>query len=429
MRLIINRDTEANLSSQKYKTDVTAISTFWNRRKLSVGSHISATGSKPHGAIARSWSYDGVLNEAFRAIGKSTDRGDVRETHRELDAISAVVFPYNDLKLQHVSSLRMHFAARAASGDRAPWFWIRRHWDLTPRPMAFGRCQDLLLPIAAYWWRDKNAVGKVAWQKITHDEYKKRNLGREPKHGTLNIFASTLSIAWPETDENMFEVLRNEKMLCQPTVSGSKNAGLIYNSLEKCQPGLDWQNVLKMTKDIDLVVLSLGGDLDGSNLRVKLKYLEMAREHNADVTAEKVEGGRIAILSVDCNGHIIHVGIEHAFRTAMLIPRLHATSFLCTQTKFNGLVSQALLDIVGQDMASYFFPEMRPPVGASEHATIIINATLYRHNQTRGRGQDESPADNAIVDDIRDQLLDTINGWWSSVNLMHFCWQPGRSYD
>jgi hypothetical protein len=90
-----------------------------------------------------------------------------------------------------------------------------------------------------------------------------------------------------------------------PPVAGGRR--IVYSSprskglhaLFKAVPGVSLDEL--MATDTDLLVLSLGSDLDGSNVRVKHEISRRVEQHNARVKETRV-GCYIALLDIVCFG-------------------------------------------------------------------------------------------------------------------------------
>ncbi len=102
----------------------------------------------------------------------------------------------------------------------------------------------------------------------------------------------------------------------------------------------------ELSEKLGCVVLVLGGDLDGSNVRAKHYVVSLVQEIN------KKGAGQILILDVSCAVHVMHRIIETAFETQFLIPKLHATAYVCFHTDVVERMLKVTKDIVLEDLMS-----------------------------------------------------------------------------
>eukprot|EP00959_Pyramimonas_sp_CCMP1952_P407624 8542975-Pyramimonas_sp.AAC.1 len=83
-----------------------------------------------------------------------------------------------------------------------------------------------------------------------------------------------------------------------------------------------------MAKYLGFLVLALGGDTDGANVRLKFFVGSLIRER---ILAGG--SGVVAILDVDCATHVLMRLVVCSFGLVQLIPSLHATAFTSNQSK------------------------------------------------------------------------------------------------
>ncbi len=82
-------------------------------------------------------------------------------------------------------------------------------------------------------------------------------------------------VAW-HTEVNGSSVLSREQIFTPPQFIGVVNANSVYGGVDKSVPDLSWEHVVKL--DAPLVVLSVGGDLDSSNVRAKMEMWRRAED-------------------------------------------------------------------------------------------------------------------------------------------------------
>jgi hypothetical protein len=83
-------------------------------------------------------------------------------------------------------------------------------------------------------------------------------------------------------------------------------------------------------RTIRFVVVSLNGDLCGSNSRLKMAVADFAAEHNCQ--AVTCDEGVILIVDVACAAHIVHRIVELTFKLKGLIGNLYATAYCASLT-------------------------------------------------------------------------------------------------
>ena len=184
-----------------------AIQKAWNHGRLRMGDRFAAAGDVArkqqtwrHG---KSWTLIGTLDVAFSSLGTATPSSSgLRRTRRELDAIAAVALSHQ--KWQSDNS--KIFALQVQSGVEIPkWIFVERAWDASPVAVKFGNLRADLAPIARYWYRRQQAessrLAKGTWTLLSHEEFKQRTGGREPRRGMLELLAQTARITWPRATQ------------------------------------------------------------------------------------------------------------------------------------------------------------------------------------------------------------------------------------
>jgi hypothetical protein len=320
---------------EKRKTAHDAVAQRWNAKALRHGERLQASGGQTDFLHPRSWSAAGVCDFALRRIG--TTHGKLqRLSHRGLDALACVALALARYQEDHVKQ----FLLSLVSGVVKPsYIWIQRSWDETPVNAKFGLCTDLARPIARYWAYEGEMVGSSSssqgcWVRLTHEEYIRRGLGREPSSGSLQMMAQTIVVHWAvpmSGDAKHMHEHHKEVLLMPPVFMARNNASSLFQALEDTLPQLCWTSLVALTEHVQCVVLSLVGDLDSANVRLKHEFGRRAREHNA--SADGAGHGRIFVLDIACTAHIIHRMVETRFKTEELVPKLHSIAFVCNQTR------------------------------------------------------------------------------------------------
>ena len=198
---------------------LTAAAQVWNAKELRHGAKL-VVGSQPikrHQAQwshPKKWTCEGVVPLAFRlVITKLSDRG--RETRREMDVVSVVALSHTFKVHNHIADFKRTLSMEAC---KPSWMIIQRHWDETLVEAMFTSLRDLVAPFASYWWpaskrtRKKKPTASVweastttsagnpvaTWCKLSYEEYKERNAGREPRRGTLEMMGHRANLIWSQ---------------------------------------------------------------------------------------------------------------------------------------------------------------------------------------------------------------------------------------
>ncbi|CAK0899533.1 unnamed protein product, partial [Prorocentrum cordatum] len=457
---------DANAVVSEVASRYTNVRQQWNRRQLRAGDHLQqltapvarATRrvcddvgggpqeiqSKRRRLHANQWTLSGTLQYAFSRIGGNF-AGLARTSHRELDAVATTALSHRSRLGDHIRQWRLALETGTCS---ASWAIVHRAFDLTPMTLNFGCCADLIRPVARFWWRDvaKCASGtpSVRSELISYSEYQRRGLakGREPRAGVLHIMAQTLRVTWTEGEAERdvlaglgFEAardlpgdLRSESPVMPYVFMGSKGASTLWEGMEAGTKDLNWEGLVRLSKCLKMLLYSMGSDLDSSNQRLKLHVLSLVRDHNK--RAQECEGGAvgvIAVLDMICLVHVLHRVVEKAFGTEELIPRLHSVCFMSGETGRSEMMLKVLKGIIVHDLEhGGFCPHARPPLGATERSSQILNMTLLRSIYTRGRLLSETMAKNQdYLLELGNALLEVANGDWRVVGFQHFCYKPG----
>ena len=87
---------------------------------------------------------------AFSAIGSLTRRATgTRVTHRDLDALAAISFAFQDRQAALCRCVTAQLQATAALRERPQWLILQRVWDCTPIKVSYGELRSSLLPTTA----------------------------------------------------------------------------------------------------------------------------------------------------------------------------------------------------------------------------------------------------------------------------------------
>jgi hypothetical protein len=119
------------------------------------------------------------------------------------------------------------------------------------------------------------------------------------------MMAHTCYLTWAQrvagTPDNFFAV-RRERVIMQPCFMGTNDASTLFNAIDGSVPELSIASLLSL--QVPLVVLSLGGDLDSSNVRLKYEAARRLAEHNTRVASHgRGRGcGPAILLDIFCTG-------------------------------------------------------------------------------------------------------------------------------
>ena len=227
-------------------------------------------------------------------------------------------------------------------------------------------------------------------------------------------------------DPEVFMGLRRERLACLPVFLQRANASTVLGALNASLPDLTLNDLVEFCKSTYFVVTQIAGDLAAVNTRVKHALAEPILEHN-ELAAKEPSMGCILLLDIQCVAHVLHRVVEAAFRTHILIPRLHSTAFVCSVPANSRLFALAVQRTLEADFASGgLFPHIKPPRAYRAHAEMLLQFTLLRPQATRGR--DASEADARRMSErvaLSQELLQFFNGDWRVESCQHFCFDEG----
>ena len=217
---------------------------------------------------------------------------------------------------------------------RFPWLWLDRSWDETPQDIGFGSLAEFLRLVAKFWWRDAvgdgPGAGVATWHQLSYEEFVRRGLSREPKHGTVQIMAQQARLRWcqwskPHGDGNEFPVVHRELLCFPPKFLATNDAQSIGIALEAAAPFLELSQWLKLRYHVPVLVLSATGDLDAPIVRVK--HWMGQRIVTANSTRQSGEGV-VLLLDMPCFAHILNTISARSFEKARGAPREVRVGFL-----------------------------------------------------------------------------------------------------
>jgi hypothetical protein len=133
--------------------------------------------------------------------------------------------------------------------------------------------------------------------------------------------------------------------------------------------------------------------------------------------------GCFLLIDSYCVAHILHRIVEATFRLNELIPSLHATAYTASRLQVYAALVHALRLVVTEDLATDYFPHTEPNPEFQQHSWHIIEMTLLRGGETRGRDAFECPVTEGQTEFAK-VVHRTLNGDWRRPRCQHFCTSP-----
>ena len=96
------------------------------------------------------------------------------------------------------------------------------------------------------------------WIQLTYEEYKERQLGREPITGAVELLGQTASLHWPVVVQNNFTSIRHEPVPIAPTIAERANASTIFSAVDNSVPSISIKELAKLSKWIPFGLVHLG---------------------------------------------------------------------------------------------------------------------------------------------------------------------------
>ena len=318
------------------------------------------------------------------------------------------------------------------------WLYVVRAFDATPVKVRFGSMQPLLAPVARYWWRDavpidstspakpSTATAKATaradptWSVVDRDEWMRRNPGRQPRSGTVELLGQTLACSWMQTSSAGVEVKTSESPVITPMFLSRANASTIFSALEKSFPGLTLAKLQDICKRVPLVSLALVGDQCGANGRAKHHVAHCLAVFNQESLSRGE--GVVLLVDVNCCGHVIHGIVTKVFALKELMPRMHAIAFSLSIPNTYAKVVRALRRVVAEDLRIGFFPHTQPPAQFVAGTKTILDMTILRFKTARARCENlATTARESKREDLAVVLSKLLNGDWARPTLQHYC--------
>ena len=185
-------------------------------------------------------------------------------------------------------------------------------------------------------------------------------------------------------------------------------------------PSLSCDALLKCIEYVPLVIIGAGSDLASSCVRMKIAMGCKVVEANAACATH----GRAVFLPGDCITHIMHResesnGVDSIIKT--MYSFAWALSLLDVQTRS----AKVLEAIVRRDLATGFFPGVRPPDdGAKAHITSIADLTVLRLKLVRASVEDGDHVEPTVLE-LHAEYCQLCNGDTRKHHCVHFCWVKG----
>jgi hypothetical protein len=228
--------------------------------------------------------------------------------------------------------------------EDTPFLWIDVSWDETPLNLKFGQLDDILRPVARYWYQDAIADASrmlaPSWKLLTHDEFQRRGLGRKVDGGVLQVMGLMGTISWPSWEmmdaapDQLFLEMNRHKVNFPPKLLPTNDSSTIAQALDDSLGELKWEKILPLIRSgkLRFLVLSLTADLDGANVRTKHFFGTRVKEENA-ATVARGHGAYVLLIDAACTGHILNSFTTHAFKASALVPKLHSVCFTLNDVK------------------------------------------------------------------------------------------------
>ena len=89
-----------------------------------------------------------------------------------------------------------------------------------------------------------------------------------------------------------------------------------------------------------------------------------------------------------------------------------------TQHRFHATVLVNLKKLIRRDLMCGFFPHTEPPEKSKKHTDDLLDLTLFRGRETRGRSNHESPFDDQLTVELGQAMRRVLNGDWRSRELI-----------
>ena len=387
---------------------------LWNSERIRIGEHVHSSNRTQVKGHPNAWTTEGTLQIAFRRLVATTSKK-ARTTARCLDACSVVAHAYLRKQDQHIAQLKADMLSKPL-----PWLWIERAWDATPLQVHFGKLTDLIRPMA-----------KILLEGPKHDQQRHRALGTTELRGVqgeervCRAQPGRPRIPGPESGGHHASVPSGRpglpRMGCTAAATlhaaiilANKTTSTLWQALEASLPAFSVSELRKLTANVNLVVLSLCGDLDTVNVRCKLQYMDIVVRHNAMARAARAapaastpslgsaghvgggDGGAtafarraggghdaavehtcsppssgsaghtggahglLAVVDVFCLGHVINRIVSAALRYDQLITKLYATAAILSIPSIHKAHLHALRNLIRDDLRTGFFRGQAP---------------------------------------------------------------------
>ena len=272
---------------------------------------------------------------------------------------------------------RVTTAAISCGAVTPELMFVQRGFDCTPIRVAFGMLQETIAPIARYWVGGKKGKQREC---LTYAELLDKIATVRKKHkflraGTVEMMAQEGFLIWPEVHGPIVEENKAVLNSC-PFLLERSNGSTMWAALDAANPALSLDSLAKLLTSLRAIVLSLPSDLASSCMRMKRGVAHFCMLANQE--SLKANGGVFVLIDVRCVGHIVHRIIESTFKSESLIPKLHSTSWSCSQPAFFTRVAKALAQIVDEDMMIGFFRGVPPPAALAHTGPTVLKFTLLR---------------------------------------------------
>lgn len=400
-----------------------ATSSSWNRAKLRLGEHldpardqrVSGRGTRRR-QHPRAWSLQGTLRFAFRQLGALHPHAStMTESHRSLDAISAVALAAKDHSTQATKVWSDGVLNRA---DAPAWVAVSRVHDCTPVRISFGGLSHLAT-VARYWHRENQ---RMPAQLLTAAQMHEKGITVLPRYGIVELLAQKGTIAWPELVGEHFISVSARPLQFAPCFLQRGTGSCILAGLQRADPGLSIEDLLALTSSVKHVVFFLGSDMAASCGRAKLEVAHRLRAHNR--FAGLLGYGRVLFVDGQCVAHALHREVEAAFNTKQLIPKMYAVAWCSSLPGVFASIMSALRAVITADMRYGFYAGVEPSHDDStrQHVATLIDISFLRQKFVRAAWEDgESVSDE--WQDLVNEYKKMVNGDPRKSFVEHYCWE------
>ena len=387
----------ASQSMQLRQTHYSAIADSWNAMQLRHGDLLLVdplfdgaalpAGTLPEGeGHPNSWTATGVTRVAFSELASGSPKHKL-PTRRVLDCQALVSLAGSAGVNEWWHQVDDWLKTQSPNTESAV---LMRGLDCTPLVISFGEMRDLLVPVARYYWRDRQATAVNGdkggcWRKLTYEEMRRMGSGFHAKAGVLELCAQTFAVNFDtvvESEGRPHRITIAEDLAVPPCFVGKADGSTLFAAMTNSSFG-SWPAMVAFASRFKALLLVLSMDSAGSNQRMACEFLRRALEHNRRVLTMHDPRGLILVLVPLCFGHSLHNAIDDTYRPIDLIPQLHAMEYVHRNRSNYSTALRSLFEMIDAELD--FIPDVAPPAAYGAHTELILKATLLRPMRCRGR--------------------------------------------